>query len=340
MFWGNLRILGFEDHAVEVSHVRRQIPILFAFGTIAAIVAAVGAPEHARLAAAPNAKTVAWSPCHRDLGLPFECGQVQVPLDHDDPGGAAISIALVRLPAADPTRRIGSLFLNPGGPGGSGVDFALFGGPILFGSEVGARFDLVGFDPRGIARSTALRCFGTSRQWFPFFTPFAFPVTPEEEAAWAAGDRFLADACAQRGSRIIDHMATAAVARDLDLLRQAVGDEQLTFVGYSYGSYLGVTYANLFPEKVRAVVVDGILDPIAWSTGAPGEGSTVPFSTRLRSDAGAAATLEEFFRLCDAGGPRCAFSGAAAARFAALAAQLQSAPIPHRQSRQRRHLSF
>ena len=300
----------------------------FAFGTIAAIVAAGEAPEHARLAAAPNVTTVAWSPCHRDLGLPFECGQVQVPLDHDDPDGTAISIALVRLPAADPTRRIGSLFLNPGGPGGSGVDFALFGGPILFGSELRARFDLVGFDPRGIARSTALRCFGTSRQWFPFFTPFAFPVTPDEEAAWAAGDRFLADACAQRGSRIIDHMATADVARDLDLLRQAVGDEQLTFVGYSYGSYLGVTYANLFPENVRAVVVDGVLDPIAWSTGAPGEGSTVPFSTRLRSDAGAAATLEEFFRLCDAGGPRCAFSGDAAARFAALAAQLQSAPIP------------
>ena len=134
-----------------------------------------------------------------------------------------VAIALVRLPAADPTRRIGSLFLNPGGPGGSGVDFALFGGPILFGSELGARFDLVGFDPRGIARSTALRCFGTSRQWFPFFTPFAFPVTPEEEAAWAAGDRFLADACAQRGSRIIDHMATADVARDLDLLRAGGG---------------------------------------------------------------------------------------------------------------------
>ena len=123
-------------------------------------------------------------------------------------------------------------------------------------------------------------------------------------------------------------MATADVARDLDLLRQAVGDERLTFVGHSYGSYLGVTYANLFPGKVRAVVVDNVLDPIAWSTGAPGEGSTVPLSTRLRSDAGAAATLEEFFRLCDAGGPRCAFSGAAAARFAALAAQLQSAPIP------------
>jgi pimeloyl-ACP methyl ester carboxylesterase len=293
-----------------------------------AIVAVGGFAGERRLSAAPKVPPISWSPCHRDLGLPFECGQVQVPLDHDDPGGAAISVAVVRLPASDPARRIGSLFLNPGGPGGSGVNFTLFAAPFLFSGEVAARFDLVGFDPRGIARSTALRCFGTPRQWAPYFTPFAFPVSTEEEALWAAGDRFLADACAQRGSRMMDHMATADVARDLDLLREAVGDEQLSFVGYSYGSYLGVTYANLFPDNVRALVVDGVLDPIAWSTGAPGEGSTVPFSTRLRSDAGAQATLEEFFRLCDAGGPRCAFAGGAAGRFAALAARLQVEPIP------------
>jgi pimeloyl-ACP methyl ester carboxylesterase len=275
--------------------------------------------------AAPPKPKVAWSPCYRDFG-PFGCGTVQVPLDHNDPGGATISIALVRLPAADPARRIGSLFLNPGGPGGSGVDFALFAGPILF-TEVRARFDIVGFDPRGIARSTALRCFGTPRQWDPYFAPFAFPLTPEEEAAWETADRYLDDACDQRASRIMDHMSTADVARDLDLLRQAVGDEQLNYAGYSYGSYLGVTYANLFPEKVRALVVDGVLDPIAWSTGTPGQGSTIPFSTRLRSDAGAQATLNEFFRLCDAGGTNCAFSGDSANRFAALAARLRAAPL-------------
>ena len=108
-----------------------------------------------------------------DLG-PFECGTVQVPLDYDTQSGT-ISLSLVRLPAADPTRRIGSLFLNPGGPGGSGVDFTLFAGPFLFTDEVRARFDLVGFDPRGIIRSSAFRCFGTDKQWDPYFTPFAFP---------------------------------------------------------------------------------------------------------------------------------------------------------------------
>ena len=245
-----------------------------------------------------------------------------MPLDHARPRGAAISIAVIRLPATDPTRRIGSLFLNPGGPGGSGVDFTLFAGPFLYTEEVRARFDLVGFDPRGIMRSTALRCFGTPRQWAPYFTRFAFPITPEEEAIWIASDRYLVQACDQRGGRIIDHMTTADVARDLDLLRQAVGDSRLTYAGYSYGSYLGVTYANLFPDKVRALVVDGVLDPIAWATGRAGEGSRIPFSTRLRSDVGAQATLNEFFRLCDANpdNPRvlgpdgCTFSGNSAGR--------------------------
>ena len=276
--------------------------------------------------AAPSTLSVAWSPCYRELGFPFECGTVQVPLDHGDPGGATISIALARLPASDSRRRIGSLFLNPGGPGGSGVDLVLFAGPILYTPEVRARFDLVGFDPRGIARSTALRCFGNPQQWSPAFTPFPFPLTSEEEAVWAEADRFLASECDQRAGRPIDHMSTADVARDLDLLRQAVGDARLTYAGYSYGSYLGVTYANLFPDKVRALVVDSVLDPIAWSTGAPSEES-LPFSTRLRSGAGAQATLEEFFRLCDLGGANCAFSGGAAGRFATLAARLRAHPL-------------
>ncbi len=194
--------------------------------------------------AAPPAQGVAWSKCFASIG-PFECGTVQVPLDYGQPQGGSISLAVVRQPATDQAHRIGSLFLNPGGPGGSGVDFTIFAGPFLFTPEVRARFDLVGFDPRGIARSTALRCFGTSRQWGPIFTPFAFPLTPEEEQIWMAADLFLVDACAQRGGAIIDHMSTANVARDLDVLRAAVGDSKLSYYGVSYGSFLGQTYANM-----------------------------------------------------------------------------------------------
>ena len=219
---------------------------------------------------------------------------------------------------------IGSLFLNPGGPGGSGVNFLLGAGLFLYTNEVRARFDLVGFDLRGIARSTTVRCFGTPRQWH--FAPFPYPITDEQEAIWQATELYVVDACDQRAGRIIDHMSTADVARDLDLLREAVGDQQLTYAGYSYSSYLGVTYANLYPQNVRALVIDGILDPVAWATGAsPQEGATVPFSTRLRSDVGALDTLNEFFRLCDLGA--CPFGPNAADRYAVLAASLRAAPL-------------
>lgn len=266
-----------------------------------------------------------WKPCHAEVGPRFQCATAQVPLDYDRPRGATISIALTRLPATDPAQRIGSLFLNPGGPGGSGVDYVLGAGPVLYTDAVRARFDLVGFDPRGVMRSTPLRCFDSPEQWPPF-PPFAFPLTREQEQQWVATDRALDQACRRRGGPILDHMSTANVARDLDVLRRLVGDDKLSYAGVSYGSYLGVTYANLFPGRVRALVVDGVLDPIGWSTGRGIEGFLVPFSTRLRSDSGAQATLEEFFRLCDAGGERCAFSGGAADRFAALARRLREQP--------------
>jgi len=276
--------------------------------------------------AAPGDPVAHWSPCYRDLG-PYECALVNVPLDYDHPGRATIQIAMVRLPAADPDNRIGSLFLNPGGPGGSGVDFALQIAPVLYTPEVRARFDIVGFDPRGIMRSTGLRCFGNPRQWAGYLTDFVYPTSPAEEVIWEEADLFLVNNCDQRAGRILDHMSTADVARDLDLLRQAVGDDLLTYAGFSYGSFLGNTYANLFPDKVRAVVIDAVLDPIAWTTGAPGE-ENLPFTYRLRSDAGALATLNEFFRLCDAGGPNCAFSGGAATRYADLVARLEANPLP------------
>ena len=269
---------------------------------------------------------LSWSKCFSQFG-PFECATVQVPLDYDEPNGTTISLAVVRLPATDPAHRIGSLFLNPGGPGGSGVDYTVFAGPFLYTPEVRAKFDLVGFDPRGIIRSSAFRCFGTDKQWDPYFTPFTFPSNPTEEQIWMQADLYLDANCAQRGGKIGDHMSTANVARDLDVLRQAVGDAKLTYAGVSYGTMIGQTYANMFPNNVRAIIIDGVLDPIAWTTGT-GNGSTVPFSTRLRSDQGAQATLNEFFRLCDAGGSRCAFAPNSAARFKALGDQLKAHPLP------------
>jgi pimeloyl-ACP methyl ester carboxylesterase len=302
---------------------RKRLSVSFVTMALLAAFVAITTPA---ATAAPSSSKASWSACFQKVGPAYQCATVHVPLDYDHPGTGTVSIAMVRLRATDPAHRIGSLFVNPGGPGGSGVDFVVFAGPFLFTPEVRARFDIVGFDPRGIIRSTAFRCFGTPKQWAPVFAPFAFPITDEEEAIWEAGEHYLDAACDQRGGKIGDHMATANVARDLDRLRQAVGDSKLSYYGVSYGSYLGQTYANLFPNNFRALVIDGVLDPIAWSTGAPGQ-QDLPFSTRLRSDAASQAELNEFFRLCDAGGPNCAFSGNSADRFAALADRLRTAPI-------------
>jgi pimeloyl-ACP methyl ester carboxylesterase len=299
----------------------RLFVVLLTVGLLEGVLA-IAAPGLATATGIPKAS---WSSCFRDFGPTFQCTTVHVPLDYDGPNRGTISIAMVRLPAGDRAHRIGSLFINPGGPGGSGVDFAL-SAPFLFTQEVRDRFDIVGFDPRGIYRSTAFRCFGTPRQWSPIFTPFAFPITDAEEEQWAAGEHYLDAACAQRGGSIGSHMATADVARDLDRLRQAVGDQKLTYYGVSYGSYLGQTYANLFPNNFRALVIDGVLDPIAWSTGAPGE-ADIPFSVRLHSATAMQEELGEFFRLCDAGGSNCPIAPNSAARYAALANQLKAGPI-------------
>jgi pimeloyl-ACP methyl ester carboxylesterase len=305
--------------------LRRVVPALLAAGLVAAL---LGAPAAGATTAAPAnggapVPRLQWSDC----GDGFQCATASVPLDYDHPNGAKISLALLRRPASDPARRIGSLFVNPGGPGGSGVDFVRALGDELFSAEVRARFDLVGFDPRGIIRSTPLRCFDSLDDALAVLAPMAFPVTRDEERVWVEADRKLASACAQRGGAIRDHMATADAARDMDLLRQAVGDRQLTYVGYSYGTYLGATYANLFPGKVRSLVVDGVLDPIAWSTGRGRQARTQPFSTRLRSDQGAYATLRQFFTLCNHGGDNCAFSeGDPRLRYQKLAKRLLAEP--------------
>lgn len=307
--------------------LRRVRLALVATATAAGLLAtpmATAAPTAASTATRAAVPSLDWADC----GDGFQCATARVPLDYDHPRGARISLALIRLPAGDPARKIGSIFLNPGGPGGSGVDFVRAAGPILYSDEVRARFDLVGFDPRGVIGSTPLRCFETFDQALAVLAPMAFPVTRAEERVWVRSDRALARACARRGGAILDHMATADVARDLDLLRRAVGDDKLSYVGYSYGTYLGATYANLFPNKVRALVVDGVLDPIAWATGRGDQARTLPFSTRLRSDQGALATLNEFFRLCDAGTANCAFSaGNPQRRFARLAERLLEEPV-------------
>lgn len=246
----------------------------------------------------------------------FECATARVPLDYDRPDGPTTRIALARVRASDGSRRIGTLFLNPGGPGGSGVDL-LFDYGNYMARRLKGRFDIVGFDPRGVARSEPLRCFRSESAFYEWWVFPYLPWEPAQERPYFRDLSALAEHCFSRGGRIVRHMSTADVARDLDLLRAAVGDRRLNYVGWSYGSYLGNTYASLFPDRIRALVIDGVLDPQRWANGRHIELDRISV----------AAEFEEFLRLCDEAA--CPLSGprGAAQRYWALERSLREQPL-------------
>ena len=313
-----------------MSTMRTAVAIMTIVATLALGTSAVSADislpdaETGRDHRLPVVPDLHWVDC--DDGL--QCATAEVPLDYDRPGGRQISLALARVPAGDPAHRIGSLFVNDGGPGNSVLDFVRNDARNVLPAAVQAQFDIVGFDPRGVGQSTPVRCFadsGSQEEFFGSLPPF--PVTGDEieQAADAAKD--LGRRCRQRNGELLDHLSTANVARDMDLLRQAVGDQQLTFAGYSYGGLLGMTYAQLFPAKVRAVMLDGAPDPVAWTTGRPAD-RRQPFSLRVGSNTATSDALGFFLDSCQAAGDACAFaSGDTRAKFDELMARLLAGPI-------------
>jgi pimeloyl-ACP methyl ester carboxylesterase len=195
----------------------------------------------------------------RDCGDGFQCSTFAVPRDYAQPKGPALNLAVVRLPAQDKSRRIGSLFVNFGGPGGDVVDTIKAVGKDLFGT-LNQRFDIVGFDPRGVGQSDgAIDCKvnqetqGLYAQ--PFFTPENLDVN-----LLVSRSRALVAACVRNNADILPYASTASAARDMDALRAAVGDAKLSYLGFSWGSFLGSTYASLFPGRYRALVLDGAVD--------------------------------------------------------------------------------
>jgi pimeloyl-ACP methyl ester carboxylesterase len=267
----------------------------------------------------------------QDCGDGVQCATATVPLDHDRPHGATIELAVARRPATDPAHRIGSLFVNNGGPGNSVLDFVRGDAQQVVPADVRARFDIVGFDPRGVGQSTPVRCFADADQQQAFFGPLPpFPVGSDDLTTFTEASKEIGQRCLARNGELLSHLSTANVARDLDLLRRAVGDAQLSFAGYSYGGLLGLTYGQLFPGKVRSLLLDGTPDPVAWSTGR-GKDRSLPFSTRLDSAVGTSDTMGFFLDRCqDAGPEACAFAADAPAgtraKFDALMAQLRIAP--------------
>jgi pimeloyl-ACP methyl ester carboxylesterase len=283
------------------------------------------------LAATSSAVTVpvlTWSDC----GGGFQCATATVPLDYDRPQDGTISLALIRLPATDQAHRIGSLFTNPGGPGGSGVAF-IRGAGTAFPAAIRARFDIIGFDPRGVGASTPVQCFDSVAAQQAFYSKFGlFPVGYQEEQAYREAYQQFDQQCEQHNARILPHLSTANVARDMDLLRQAVGDAKLNYFGLSYGTYLGETYANLFPNRFRALILDGVIDPIDYSTGRDDQADSLPSFLRTGSNVGTFRTLQAFLDQCaEAGTSQCSFAADSAKdtteKFDALLHRILEQPI-------------
>ena len=267
---------------------------------------------------------LAWTACEGAGLEAFECATAAVPSDYDEPTGDTTSIALTRLPATDPSQRIGSLFLNFGGPGGPGVSTLQQLGAFL-DPQVHAQFDVIGFDPRGVGLSDPVTCFpDAASETAAFASAPVVPLTSEEEAESIALFGAASLACETLSGSRIEHASTANVARDMDLLRQAVGDEQLSYLGYSYGSVLGATYGMLFPDRVRALAIDGTLEPSRWSGG---EGS---IGVRTGQGLAASQVFDEFLDVCAEVGPEsCSLAATGDPRAAAetLLARLQQQPV-------------
>jgi pimeloyl-ACP methyl ester carboxylesterase len=214
----------------------------------------------------------AWTPCPEISDRPlsnvtFDCATIKVPQDWAAPGdGKTFDIALVRARAAGQANRIGSLVVNPGGPGASGIELATYLAAGL-PSDVLFRFDIVGFDPRGVGRSNPVECFSDS-DLDAYFGYDPDPVSQADFDGFVALSRKMAQSCGDKYGDTLRLFSTEQAARDMDAVRAAVGDEKLTYLGYSYGTLLGAVYAQLFPTKIRALVLDGAVDPTQTSLAA------------------------------------------------------------------------
>lgn len=194
-----------------------------------------------------------WSGC----GNKFQCAELQVPLDYAKPHGKRIKLSVIRLRTSGD--RIGSLVINPGGPGGSGVDYARAADNVL-SPDLLRRFDVVGFDPRGVGRSAPVHCL-SAKQMTRYLNGDPTPDDAQDRARLKKSARMFDDGCIDRSDDLLKHISTAESARDMDILRAALGEKKLTYLGKSYGTYLGALYAQRFPKRVRSLVLDGAVDP-------------------------------------------------------------------------------
>ena len=258
----------------------------------------------------------------------LECARVRVPLDWDRPGGAKITLAVVRHLASRPGQRIGSLFVNFGGPGVAGAAAVKEAGALLDGLG-GGRFDVVGWDPRGTGESTHVRCFASDGTGAVLGSRLDDPDDARGVRRYVPKTVAYARRCEAQSGALLAHISTADTVRDLDYLRQLVGDRQLTYRGLSYGTFLGQTYANMFPHRVRAMILDAVIDAVEYVKSVDAGIAT--------SEADADLVFEKFLALCQAAGPK-DVPLQARARWhhgSALLKRLRQGPIPARSAPRR-----
>ncbi len=260
-------------------------------------------------------QTLDWETCAER----FDCTMVTAPLDWADPSAGEIELSLIRSRATG-DEVIGSLLTNPGGPGVSGVSFVRESVEGMTGESLRQSYDVIGFDPRGVGESTAVTCLGDADMDEYLF---GIPDAPRGSDAWkdelTAGNRVYAEACEANSDGILPHLTTDNSARDMDLIRAVLGDRELHYLGYSYGTFLGATYAKLFPERVGRLVLDGAVDPSIPGVDV-GTTQAVGFESALRAYMADCVTDDE-----------CPFRGSvddAMADLATLLASVDRDPLP------------
>src|SRR5262245_19384852 len=209
------------------------------------------------------------------------CASISVPLDHAHPEGRHIELALGRIPATG--KREGAVLANPGGPGGSGLEFLHFAGDV-FSPAIRKHYDIVSWDPRGVGASAPIEC---RVNLDAFFAVDHSPDSGSEVRDNEVEAKALADGCAEESGSLLPFVSTRSTVKDMDAIRAAIGDDKVTYVGFSYGTYLGALYAEQYPSHIRAMVLDGALDP------------SLPSATSTQVQAvGFEHSLDAFFDWC------------------------------------------
>ncbi|MDR6979120.1 pimeloyl-ACP methyl ester carboxylesterase [Streptomyces sp. 3330] len=263
----------------------------------------------------PPVPSLAWTDCQGG----FECANADVPLDYREPQGRTITLAVIRKKAADDTKRKGTLFMQPGGPGNSGVDFVRNNYADL-PAALRDSFDVFGYDVRGVGRSSALTCFDDARYTRAVTEAKGVPGPDAYEPALQQAAEFD-QACQDNAGELLPYIGTEYVARDIDLLRQALGEQQLTYYGRSFGSYIGTVYAAMFPKRVRALTLDGAYDPDHYANR--------PYAYDRPQYLALDGAMGRFLDWCAADQATCGFGdGDPRGAFEKLKADLDAAPVP------------